>query len=71
MKRTATLLLICGAWFGAPAQAHVRSQSHSVWEINGRTVDVVVTIPDIEAKRLGTETSPATRAQRRNACGII
>ena len=52
MKRL--LLLICGIYAAMPAAAHVRSQSHSVWEINGQFVDVVVTIPDIEAKRLAT-----------------
>jgi hypothetical protein len=35
-----------------PAAGHTRSQSHSVWEINGSAVDVVVTIPAIEADRL-------------------
>src|SRR6202522_2518212 len=55
-----------GAWVGAPAHAHVRSQSHSVWEINGRIVDVVVTIPDIEAKRLGSDASPVTSERLRD-----
>ena len=55
MKRL--LLLICGVWAAMPAAAHVRSQSHSVWEINGQFVDVVVTIPDVEAKRLATDAS--------------
>src|ERR1700684_2537899 len=55
-----------GAWVGAPAHAHVRSQSHSVWEINGRIVDVVVTIPDIEAKRLGSDASPVTPERLRD-----
>src|ERR1700689_5229224 len=58
--------MILGAWMGAPAQAHVRSQSHSVWEINGRLVDVVVTIPDIEAKRLGSDASPVTPERLRD-----
>jgi hypothetical protein len=34
------------------AAAHTRSESHSVWEINGDRVDLVVTIPVIEADRL-------------------
>src|SRR6202789_2153710 len=55
-----------GAWVGAPAHAHVRSQAHSVWEINGRLVDVVVTIPDIEAKRLGSDASPVTPERLRD-----
>ena len=36
----------------SPALAHVRSETHSVWEINGGAVDLVVTIPVIEALRL-------------------
>ena len=66
MKPGAILLLICGACAVAPAVAHVRSQSHSVWEINGRMVDVVVTIPDIEAKRLGSDANPATPERLRD-----
>jgi hypothetical protein len=43
---------------GSAAGAHTRSQSHSVWEINGTAVDVVLTIPGIEADRLGVEGRP-------------
>ncbi len=46
-----TGLLIGGA-FARPAQAHVRSESHSVWELNGGHVDLVMTIPALEAGRL-------------------
>jgi hypothetical protein len=35
------------------ATGHTRSQSHSVWEINGTSVDLVMTIPTIETDRLG------------------
>jgi hypothetical protein len=34
------------------AGAHTRSQSHSVWEIKGADVDLVMTIPAVEADRL-------------------
>jgi hypothetical protein len=34
------------------AGAHTRSQSHSVWEIKGAEVDLVMTIPAVEAARL-------------------
>ncbi len=53
------LLLVLGlAMLGAAgvmapkAWAHVRSESHSVWEINGNDVDLVMTIPKIESQRL-------------------
>jgi hypothetical protein len=36
------------------ATAHTRSESHSVWEINGQNVDLVMTIPGIEINRLAT-----------------
>lgn len=34
------------------ALAHVRSESHSVWEISDGNVDLVMTIPKIESQRL-------------------
>src|ERR1700722_17668264 len=37
------------------AGAHTRSQSHSVWEIKGAEVDLVMTIPAVEADRLSTD----------------
>ena len=44
--------------FGAaPAHAHTRSQSHSVWEIKGEEVDLVMTIPALEAARLSNDAS--------------
>jgi hypothetical protein len=39
------------------AGAHTRSQSHSVWEIKGADVDLVMTIPVIEADRVGSNQS--------------
>jgi hypothetical protein len=39
------------------AGAHTRSQSHSVWEIKGADVDLVMTIPVVEADRLTTDQS--------------
>jgi HupE / UreJ protein len=41
----------------APAGAHTRSQSHSVWEIKGTDVDLVMTIPAMEANRLSDDQS--------------
>lgn len=45
--------LLAGLLLAAPAWAHVRSESHSVWEVNGRAVDLVLTLPKIETLRLG------------------
>jgi hypothetical protein len=45
--------VLAAAVFGASgAGAHTRSQSHSVWEIKGADVDLVMTIPAVEADRL-------------------
>jgi hypothetical protein len=49
------ILLTVGA-----ADAHTRSQSHSVWEINGQGVDLVMTIPVIEADRLAIDAQSPT-----------
>ena len=64
MKRrhAATLHLLIGlsaaALLGsAAAQAHTRSQSHSVWEIKGDEVDLVMTIPVVEADRVSSDAS--------------
>ena len=57
-----TVLAVAGA-LALPASAHVRSESHSVWEINGRDVDLVMTIPKIESQRLsanGAQVDDAT-----------
>jgi len=40
-------LLLAGA-----ASAHTRSESHSVWEVNGADVDLATTIPVLELRRL-------------------
>lgn len=37
------------------ARCHVRSESHSVWEISGPEVDLVMTIPSLEAQRLSPD----------------
>ena len=37
------------------AHAHTRSESHSVWEIEGQNVDLVMTIPAAEINRLGSD----------------
>jgi HupE / UreJ protein len=60
------------AWIAAAclaagvASAHTRSQSHSVWEVNGRDVSLIMTIPTIEADRLSADgTSPSDEEVKR------
>ena len=56
--RTAILAVVPGLLLTGPLFAHTRSQSHSVWEINGSSVDVVMTIPAVEADRLSPGAPP-------------
>jgi hypothetical protein len=59
--------MICAAALAcSSAEAHTRSQSHSVWEINGPFVDVVVTVPDAEAERLATDAAAVTSERVRD-----
>jgi len=53
-SRLIALILTCltGLTFTPAAQAHTRSESHSVWEINGPNIDLVMTIPELEVRRL-------------------
>lgn len=66
MKRAGLMLraLLCAlgfALFGAaPAWAHVRSESHSVWEVRGGGVDLIMTIPAAEAQRIVKGNAPPT-----------
>jgi hypothetical protein len=48
------------------AGAHTRSQSHSVWEINGPDVDLVMTIPVLEVDRLSDDQSEPSDDRVRN-----
>jgi hypothetical protein len=52
------VLALLFALLSPAAGAHTRSQSHSVWEINGAEVDLVMTIPAIEADRLARGGAP-------------
>ena len=45
MRRRAALWMVALCLAGSVAAAHTRSQSHSVWEINGSNIDLVMTIP--------------------------
>lgn len=56
-------MLVVAMGAAGVAQAHTRSQSHSVWEINGTAVDLVMTIPSIEADRIAKDASPPSDEQ--------
>ena len=58
----ALFLALAGA---SPTWAHVRSESHSVWEINGGAVDLVITIPKLESARLADGNQPTDQAMER------
>jgi hypothetical protein len=45
------------------AIAHVVSESNSVWEINGNDIDLIMTIPALEAHRLTPDGPPPSDAQ--------
>jgi HupE / UreJ protein len=45
-------ILAVGPGFSFPAFAHTRSETHSAWQIQGSTVHLQFTVPDLEAKRL-------------------
>ncbi|CAN7142448.1 HupE/UreJ family protein [Phenylobacterium sp. LjRoot225] len=60
MTRLLRLLTLAAAVLAATAAAaHVRSESHSVWEINGRNVDLVMTLPSLETARLSRGGQPS------------
>ena len=50
-------LAACLLWVGA-ASAHTRSESHSVWEIRGTAVDMIMTLPLVEAQRIDPGPEP-------------
>ena len=60
MTRAAFRWIVLALLFAAGSAAgHTRSQSHSVWEINGTAVDMVMTIPTIETDRISIGAAPS------------
>lgn len=51
------------AFAAGSAAGHTRSESHSVWEINGTAVDLVMTLPKLETDRIGAESTSPTDEQ--------
>jgi hypothetical protein len=60
MPRVSSWVLAAALFGLSAAGAHTRSQSHSVWEIKGADVDLVMTIPVLEANRLSIDHSAPT-----------
>ncbi len=48
------LSAVCLSWIATAAQAHVKSESHSVWRIDGATVNLDYSVPLTETVRLAT-----------------
>ncbi len=49
----AILGLLLTLFAAASATAHTRSESNALWEVNGGDVDLVMTLPELEGRRLG------------------
>ena len=52
LRRSLLALLILGPIWAQIAYAHTLSESYSSWQINGNTVRLQFTVPDLEARRL-------------------
>lgn len=62
MRRWLALLL--GLLLAGGAEAHTKSESHTVWRIVGQTVHLTFAIPELELKRLaGPDGAPPADAQ--------
>jgi HupE / UreJ protein len=61
MRLTASwVFLVCAVVVASAAAAHTRSETHSLWEIRGVDVDLIMTIPVVEADRLSNgSTAPS------------
>ncbi|MEC3951135.1 HupE/UreJ family protein [Sphingobium sp. HWE2-09] len=50
-------------WQVTPASAHTRSESHSTWMVDGRSVHLTFSVSDVEARRLTTDGRPPNNPQ--------
>jgi hypothetical protein len=59
------LLLVLAAFLAVwqPVAAHTRSESHSGWLVDGASVHLTFSMPDLEANRLSTDSAPPSDAQ--------
>jgi uncharacterized membrane protein len=63
MTSRALLAILTALLASTSASGHTRSESHAVWEIKGGNVDLVLTIPVVEADRLANANSSPTDVQ--------
>jgi hypothetical protein len=62
MLKVWALIALCTVSWSPAVWSHTLSESHSNWRIDGRIVHLTFTVPNAEARRLGTQGSmPATR----------
>ena len=54
MRLSMLALLVAGLVLVAPAEAHTLSESLSAWRVDGDTVRLQFTVPDLEAKRVSS-----------------
>jgi HupE / UreJ protein len=65
-KRLRRVMLAAATLGASAAGAHTRSESHSVWEIKGTDVDLVMTIPMVEINRLSSDRAPPSDDRVKN-----
>jgi hypothetical protein len=72
LARLAGAILLFALGQSGEARAHTLSESHSLWEIRGKNVDMVMTIPARELQRLGKNGDmPADNAVIRYLSGRV
>lgn len=57
------LLATAFLWHATPASAHTRSESHTTWLVDGRSVHLTFSVADIEARRLTKDGRPPNNPQ--------
>jgi hypothetical protein len=65
-KQLRRVMLAAAALGASAAGAHTRSESHSVWEIKGTNVDLVMTMPMVEINRLSSDQGPPSDDRVKN-----
>jgi hypothetical protein len=69
MRQLLLSLLVLLVLTPLSAHAHVVSESNSVWEIDGGNIDLIMTIPDLEAHRLTPDGPPPSDTRLKSYLG--